>query len=71
MTKLCAVFVCNKEFFNKFIYSCNQLITIGKYNGDICLVIGDDLNGNKNLLNNDLKSLLPFRLMEKLVFMVQ
>jgi len=53
MTKLCAVFVCNKEFFNKFIYSCNQLITNGKYNGDICLVIGDDLSGNKNLLNNE------------------
>lgn len=37
------VFVCNKLYFNKFIQTCNQLITHGRYKGDICLVIGDDL----------------------------
>jgi hypothetical protein len=42
----CVVFVCNKMYFDKFITTCSQLITKGKYKGDICLVIGDDLNNN-------------------------
>ena len=45
----CVVFVCNSSFFNKFIYTCEQLITNGNYKGDICLVIGDDLLNNKIL----------------------
>ena len=49
MNKLCAVFLCNKAFFSKFMYTCNQLITNGKYNGNICLVIGDDLHNDKML----------------------
>jgi hypothetical protein len=52
-TDLCVVFLCDKAYFNKFIYTCNQLITNGKYNGNICLVIGDDLN-NDELLNCDI-----------------
>ena len=47
---LCVVFLCNKEYFNKFIYSCNLLLTNGNYKGDICLIIGDDLNSD---LSND------------------
>lgn len=47
------VFLCDKAYFNKFIYTCNQLITNGKYNGNICLVIGDDLL-NDELLNCDI-----------------
>ena len=43
----CVVFVCNNSYFYKFINTCNELITNGKYTGDICLVIGNDL------LNND------------------
>tara|TARA_Y100001980_G_C14526608_1_gene302147 strand:- start:487 stop:1254 length:768 start_codon:yes stop_codon:yes gene_type:complete len=43
MTEICIVFVCNKQYFNKFINTCNELIQVGKYNGNICLVIGDDL----------------------------
>lgn len=39
----CVVFLCNKKYFDKFISSCDQLIMFGKYKGDICLVIGDDL----------------------------
>jgi hypothetical protein len=35
--------VCNKLYFTKFIYTCNQLILNGKYTGNICLVVGDDL----------------------------
>ena len=51
--KICCVFLCNKMYFNKFIYTCNQLITKGKYKEQICLVVGDDLNNNK-LLNHDI-----------------
>jgi hypothetical protein len=47
----CVVFVCNKNYFYKFVNTCNQLVTNGKYSGDICLVIGDDLL-NDPLLNH-------------------
>ena len=47
--KICCVFVCNKKYFNKFINTCNQLIKYGNYKGDICLIIGDDLVGDKLL----------------------
>jgi hypothetical protein len=50
---VCVVFLCDKAYFNKFIHTCNQLITNGKYNGNICLVVGDDLN-NDDLLNCDI-----------------
>ncbi len=43
--------LCDKNYFNKFLYTCNQLIINGKYNNDICLVIGDDLY-NSDLLKN-------------------
>jgi hypothetical protein len=49
MTDHCVVLLCDRAYFNKFIYTCNQLITNGKYNGTICLVIGDDLNNDKLL----------------------
>ena len=52
MDKICVVFVCNKLYFDKFVYTCNKLITNGKYQGDICLVIGDDLNNDILLKHN-------------------
>ena len=48
---ICCVFVSNKRYFSKFVRTCNQLIANGKYNGSICLVVGDDLN-NDELLNH-------------------
>jgi len=39
----CIVFVCNKSYFKKFEHTCRQLTSIGRYKGDICLVIGNDL----------------------------
>ena len=53
MDKLCLVFVCNKLYFEKFVYTCDQLIRNGKYQGDICLIIGDDLN-NDVVLKHDI-----------------
>ena len=50
MSNICVVFTCNKPYFNKFIQTCSQLFTNGKYTGNVCLFIGDDLN-NDNLLN--------------------
>jgi len=44
---LCFVFMCNKPYFHKFINTCEQLINNGRYKGDICLLIGDDLNNVK------------------------
>jgi hypothetical protein len=39
----CIVFLCNKAYFQRFIKTCELLVTNGKYRGPICLVIGDDL----------------------------
>ena len=46
---VCVVFVCDKNYFNKFVDTCNELITIGKYSANICLVIGDDLHNDEML----------------------
>ena len=43
MNKICVIFVCNKLYFDKFLKTCPELIENGKYNGDICLIIGNDL----------------------------
>lgn len=53
MTSICVVFLCDKAYFHKFIYTCNQLLTNGNYKGNICLVIGDDLK-NDELLKHDM-----------------
>jgi hypothetical protein len=50
------VFVCNKRYFDKFVRTCTQLITIGKYSGDICLVIGDDLKDDRLLDHSLIKT---------------
>jgi hypothetical protein len=49
MNKKSVVFICDKAYFDKFINTCNQLVLRGKYNGDICLIIGDDLLNDKIL----------------------
>ena len=49
MKTVCAVFLCNKDYFHKFIHTCNQLISIGNYKGDICLVVGDELYNDSML----------------------
>ena len=43
MDKICVVLTTNKSYFNKFLHTCRQLLSKGKYVGNICLVIGDDL----------------------------
>jgi hypothetical protein len=52
MSELCVVMLCNKSYFNKFLNTCQQLITNGKYKGDICLIIGNDLKDNYLLRHN-------------------
>lgn len=51
--KICIVLMCDKVYFSKFLTTCELLLTTGNYKGDICLLIGDDLN-NDNLLNHEL-----------------
>jgi hypothetical protein len=52
----CVVFVCNDTYFNKFLYTLHHLITNGKYSGDICLVIGDDLLHHNFSFINSIKN---------------
>jgi len=47
MNEVCVVFVCNKAYFDKFLYTCYHLLTKGNYKGNICLVIGDDLKDDE------------------------
>lgn len=42
--EFCIVFTCNKPYLDKFIFTCTSLLQQGQYKGDICLLIGDDLN---------------------------
>ena len=44
---IAVVLFCNKPYLNIFFNTCNQLITNGKYKGDICLIIGNDLNNSE------------------------
>lgn len=46
---VCAVFLCDKAYFEKFLYTCSQLVTNGRYTGPIALVVGDDLNNDPML----------------------
>jgi len=51
INSICCVFVSNQKYFSKFVETCHELVINGKYKGDICLVIGDDLKNNE-LLNH-------------------
>lgn len=51
--KECVVLICNKSYFPKFLKTLNALREPGCYQGDICLVIGDDLVGDPVL--NDVR----------------
>ena len=53
---ICVALMCNKPYFKNFIYTCNQLVTNGKYNGTICLVIGDDLLNDEILDCDSIKN---------------
>ena len=46
----CIVFVCNKKYINKFIFTVNQLRKVGLYDGDIVLIVGNDLMNENDLL---------------------
>jgi hypothetical protein len=52
MKDICIVFVCNKKYYNKFLYTYNKLITVGKYKDDVTLVIGDDLEESDIKIKN-------------------
>lgn len=41
--KIALVFLCNKNYFEKFLKTFEMLTKNGNYSGDIVLVIGDDL----------------------------
>jgi len=51
----CVVFICNKDYFSRFVKTCEFLVTNGNYSGPICLVIGDDLINN-SLLEHEIIS---------------
>ena len=44
---ICVVFVCNKKYLQKFDNTYNQLRNNGKYNGDVTLIIGNDLKDSE------------------------
>lgn len=54
-TSLCVVFVVDRAYYSKFVDTCSQLRTVGNYKGDICLIIGDDLNNTEFLQSSFIK----------------
>ena len=66
MTKTCVVFLCDNAYFYKFINTCYELLTVGNYKGEICLVIGDDLNNEKYFgLDNMQSAKIPWSSLTK------
>lgn len=49
------VFVSNIPYFCNFLLTLEQLVNIGKYNGDIILIAADDLYNSKIITNEKLK----------------
>ena len=43
----CIVLVCNKKYLSQFEYTYNLLRANGKYDGDVVLIVGDDLKDLK------------------------
>jgi hypothetical protein len=64
-SNVCVVFICNESYYGRFQHSCNELLTNGKYNGDIALVVFDDLKSIEQtpfIINNNIivKRFSPF-----------
>jgi hypothetical protein len=57
----CVVFVCNQAYLHKFYNTCSQLITVGNYKGEICLVIGDDLAHHNFSFNETIKNKITIK----------
>ena len=47
----CVLFICNADYFPKFIQTYTQLRKEGNYIGDVCLIICDDLFGSEMVSN--------------------
>lgn len=47
---VCVLFICNVDYFPKFVQTYYQLRTVGKYDGDVCLIVCDDLANSDMLL---------------------
>ena len=48
---VCVLFVCNNKYINKFQNTLNMLRTNGKYEGEVVLIIGNDLKEESEKLN--------------------
>jgi hypothetical protein len=57
---LCVVFVCNKKYLDQFNKTYKQLRTIGNYNGEVTLVIGNDLSEQEILESNNNLNVIKF-----------
>ena len=44
MDSYCVAFVCNFRYLDKFFDTCKTLIDVGEYEGDIVLIVGNDIN---------------------------
>ena len=55
----CVVFVCNGKYLNKFKNTLQSLRKNGQYNGEVLLIIGNDLKEKENEIK-ELKDLNKF-----------
>jgi hypothetical protein len=55
MTDTCLVLLTNNSYFDKMLYTLSGITQAG-YNGDICVVIGDDLQNSEKLKHHLLQT---------------
>jgi hypothetical protein len=49
MPTYCVVFICDIHYFDKFVQTYKQLVTLGGWTGDVCLIVCDDLYESEQL----------------------
>lgn len=64
----CVVFICDTQYFDKFINTYTQLITVGRWSGDVCLVVCDELYESPQLADFVSQNKIIVKYFEPIVF---
>lgn len=52
----CVVFICDIHYFDKFKNTYTQLVTVGQWKGDVCLIVCDELHQSPQLADFTLQN---------------
>jgi hypothetical protein len=59
MSENCIILMCNKPYLEKAKNTIQQLRTVGEYQGDVVLLIGEDLNSENIFIDNVIVKYFP------------